>query len=153
MSSTNPVDGIPYDKAKWHYEGNFPKDVPIENAYVFGGFFFGWATDRNLIDPTFESGAANEVGDFRKREIGASRLYQILGGSLANDMLNSEGNSFAADYVAKHGYWSDYCGTFRGALSPYHVEDSWQNYERMYRVIDQAFKEWKYRRDSTMQRT
>jgi hypothetical protein len=143
MSDANPVDGIPYDKAKWHYDGDYPQDVPIENAYVFGGFFFGWVADRGLVDATFAVGAAKEIALFRKREMTASRLYQILGGSLANDMLNTVANLFATDYVGHQRYWTDYCCVFHRCPSPYHVEDSWQNYERICRVIDQAFREWK----------
>ena len=59
VANNNDLDGIPYDKAKWHIEGEYPDDAPEENAYVLGGFFFGWVVDRRLADDTFEDEAGS----------------------------------------------------------------------------------------------
>jgi len=32
-------EAIVYDKAKWHYGGDYPKDLPIEQAFVHTGMF------------------------------------------------------------------------------------------------------------------
>ena len=39
---------IVFDKAKWHYEGNFPGDLDERQAFVHTGMFLGWIIDKDL---------------------------------------------------------------------------------------------------------
>jgi hypothetical protein len=51
-STTMNDDIIVYDKAKWHYEGDYPKDLPTENAFTHTGMFLAWLADTGLYHQT-----------------------------------------------------------------------------------------------------
>jgi hypothetical protein len=65
--------------------------------------------------------------------------------------LSEEGNAFARWYYSPEEggygpYIEDYEDTLaRGLPSVYHVEDTWDNYEAIARIINQRFGEWKRR--------
>lgn len=42
-----------YDKAKYHYGGDYPEGLPEEQAFVHTGMFLGWVIDHHLYDPDF----------------------------------------------------------------------------------------------------
>ena len=44
---------IIYDKAKYHYEGDFPQELPMEQAFVHTGMFLSWIIDNNLFSDEF----------------------------------------------------------------------------------------------------
>ncbi|MEK4048732.1 hypothetical protein ABEO94_12310 [Bacillus pumilus] len=56
-------------------------------------------------------------------------------------MLNAEGNEFAQDYFDfEHGLClDDYEETFSAAESVYHVEDRWENYDKIKEVIQKRY--------------
>jgi len=87
-----------YDKAKYHYEGQFPSDVYREQAYVHMGMFLGWLVNRNFLDTIFSIDFKKEIDQFRAKIISCAELMRLVGGTLASDMLNQEGNKFAQDY-------------------------------------------------------
>jgi hypothetical protein len=37
-----------YDKAKWHFDGDFPKELDDFQGYVHTGMFLGWLVDNGL---------------------------------------------------------------------------------------------------------
>lgn len=47
---------IIYDKAKYHYEGDFPQELPMEQAFVHTGMFLGWVIDNNLFKEITDNG-------------------------------------------------------------------------------------------------
>src|SRR5436190_13495102 len=87
-----------YDKAKWHFEGDFPKGLPIYQSYVHIGFYLGWAIDCDLVGELLTDDFAEEVAQFRSGKITGPRLLQITDGVLDDQMLSDEGNRFTADY-------------------------------------------------------
>ncbi|MDM5319251.1 hypothetical protein RGT17_02390 [Bacillus altitudinis] len=46
---------IVYDKAKYHYDGEFPKDLSIEQAFVHTGMFLGWIIDKKILMEKFKN--------------------------------------------------------------------------------------------------
>lgn len=62
----------------------------------------------------------------------------------SNDMLNDEGNEFAQDYFDfENGlYLDDYEETFPEAEDVYDVKDSWENYEKIKKVIQKRYLDW-----------
>ena len=42
-----------YDKAEYHYDGEFPADLPIEQAFVHTGMFLGWIVYHHLYSDWF----------------------------------------------------------------------------------------------------
>jgi hypothetical protein len=131
-----------YDKAKWHYEGDFPPDLDPRQAFIHTGMFAGWLMDHDMIAEDF----APEAERFKRREITGPQAYEIWDGGLDEDMLTVEGNQFAKDYYddTKGKYLDDYAELLaQGLPSFYHVQDTWENYEKIKHRIDQRYNAWK----------
>lgn len=135
-----------YDKAKYHYEGDYPSSLPKSQAYVHTGFFVGWVTDKGMLSVQINEDFSEEIETFKKRQIRASDLYRLLGGILDGTMLNREGNQFAKYYFdfETGNYVRDYQELFTHRLpSFYHVEDNWGNYGAIATRIDDRYAQWK----------
>jgi len=117
------AEPVVFDKAAWHLEGDWPKNLDSKQAYVHTGFFVGWLAERRLLSD--EIAAEPAVADFKKRITTAPELYRRLGGVLASDMMSPEGTQFATDY---------------------HVPDSRENYETMRAILDGRFASWRKQR-------
>jgi hypothetical protein len=138
-----------YDKAKYHYDGNYPDDLPIEQAFVHTGMFLGWVIDNGLYSDWFKEEMEGYVAAFKAREMTGAKVYEACDGALVDDMLNEEGNAFAQAYFdfEKGKYIYDYEELLaRGLPSTYHVEDTWKNYEIIARRISERYLEWKRKR-------
>ncbi len=141
-------DAIAYDKAKWHYEGNYPAELPERQAFVHIGFMLGWAAQRGLLDEEFFGDFRAEVESFSRRELTGPRLLQICDGALCNDMLSAAANEFLSSYYDPT-YFQDYEACFKNESLPtlYHVADTWSNFDRVTSILDQRFQEWQSRRN------
>lgn len=141
-----PPDDHVYDKAKYHYDGNFPDGLPHKQAFVHTGLFLGWLADHHLLSEEMEEDGEEELERFRRRQITGPELFEYWDGALVADMLTEEGNAFAYEYFEfKHGtYLEDYDQLLSADLpTMYHVQDTWENYERLRQRIDQRYREWK----------
>jgi len=139
-------DVFVYDKAKWHYEGNWPPDLPEENAYTYSGIFLTWLIRKNFLDSTFVEDFQTDIQQLRERRITPGCFFQIVDGVLASDMLSEEGNAFVTSYFGSEGgqYLNDYDELLARQLpSPYHVADTWENYETLKQRIDERYSAWK----------
>jgi hypothetical protein len=136
-----------YDKAKYHYGGNYPKDLPEEQAFVHTGMFLGWILDHGLYGFDFWQGEEGYIASFKTREMTGARVYEYAcDGVLLDEMLNAEGNAFARNYFdfERGEYLQDYEEVLVGDLaSTYHVEDTWGNYEIIAQRISSRYVEWK----------
>ncbi|MEK5232007.1 hypothetical protein MHB42_09550 [Lysinibacillus sp. FSL K6-0232] len=137
---------IVYDKAKYHIEGDFPANLAIKQAYVHTGMFVGWLIDNQLYSEELEEDGWEEIVHFQARRLTGTELYQAWDGVLTDDMLNREGNAFAASYFdfEQGCYLQDYEETFASYDSLYAVEDTWENYWTLKAVIDQRYQEWQH---------
>lgn len=135
---------IIYDKAKYHYEGEFPNELSIDQAFVHTGMFLGWIIENILFSKEFEQESQDEIKQFKMRKLTGTQIYMNWDGVLASDMLNDEGNEFAKDYFDfEHGLFPmDYVETFPEAETIYHVEDTWENYNQIKKVIDKRYLDW-----------
>lgn len=77
-----------------------------------------------------------------------TQIYMKCDGVFSNDMLNDEGNEFAQDYFDFENrlYLDDYEETFPEAEDVYDVKDSWENYEKIKKVIQKRYLDWKNHR-------
>ncbi|MES2570639.1 MAG: hypothetical protein V4710_11375 [Verrucomicrobiota bacterium] len=134
-----------YDKAKWHFEGDFPKSLPIYQGYVHIGFFLAWAIERDLAGALLTDDFAEEVAQFRSGEISGPRLLQITDGVLDDQMLSDEGNRFTLAYYEDldDGYFTDYPATFAKEESIYHVQDTRENFAKIRKKLDARFDAWR----------
>ena len=136
-----------YDKAKWHYEGDFPKDLDPFQGYVHTGMFLGWLIDNDLVSYEFKEELRAEIAQFKKRELTGPQLFQrCCDGVLLPEDLNDPGNRFAVEYFEfeKGQYLPDYAEALANGLpSIYHVADTWDNYNKLKKVVDGRYAEWK----------
>lgn len=132
-----------YDNAKSHFLGNFPADLPIEQAYVHIGMYLGWVIDNELYSEYFEDEADIQIYRFQNRQISCTILSEIWDGYLGYELFNDPGNLFAYYYYGSGIYRKDYETLLAKTLpSLYHVTDSWKNYELLAKRISARFAEW-----------
>ena len=70
-----------YDRAKWHYGGQFPSDRPISQAYVHIGMYLTWIALRGMADDTFFGRTLDGPRSPRAREV--SEAHGVLPPRLA----------------------------------------------------------------------
>jgi hypothetical protein len=145
------ADGVVYDKAKYHYGGDYPDGLPDEQAFVHTGLYLGWIVDRDLYSVEFREGTADLIAAFRSREVTGPEIYESWDGCLIDTMLSADGNAFSHDYFDfdRGNYLADYEELFLGDLpSLYHVANTWDNYERLRVRLDERFAEWQRKRSA-----
>ncbi|MEO5600725.1 MAG: hypothetical protein ABIR06_07350 [Cyclobacteriaceae bacterium] len=133
-----------YDDAKHHFLGDFPDVLPIEQAYVHIGMYLGWVIENDLYSEYFKEEASCQIFRFRRKEISCTILSEIWNGYLDLKFLNTAGNSFTYHYYGSGQYRNDYEEVLGKNLpSIYHVNDSWQNYDKIKTRINIRFNDWK----------
>jgi hypothetical protein len=139
-------DLLVFDKAKWHYEGEFPGYLDEERAFVHTGMFLGWIIDNKLYSEDFADDFRDEIRSFKSRKMTGSDVYSAADGVFAEEMVNPEGRAFAVAYFDfdKGQYLKDYEKLLSAKLpSMYHVKDTWENYDRLKLQIDKRFAAWR----------
>jgi hypothetical protein len=134
-----------YDKAKYHYEGDFPEDLSEEQAFVHSALYLGWIVDNDLYSDEFAE-ETDLIEPFKQRKIKATEVYKQWDACLVEDMLSAEGNAFSRFYFdfETGQYLPDYEELLIADLpSLYHVADTWENYDKLAACIDTRYADWK----------
>lgn len=132
-----------HDKANWHSEGEFPADLDPFQAHVHIGMFLGWLVERGLTSEEFREDFAEDLAEFRARTLTGPRLLERADGTLDDEMLSEPGADFAGEYYPD-AYVADFTEVLAQNLpTPYHVADTWPNFERLKARLDQRFKAWR----------
>lgn len=132
-----------YDHAKEHLGSEFPKALPMEQAYVHIGMYLGWIIETGLYSEYFEEEASSEIFRFKRKEISCTILSGIWNGYLAFEFLSKGGNDFTLFYYSSGLYQHDYEEILGSGLpSIYHVNDTWSNYEKLTTRINEQYQEW-----------
>jgi len=139
---------VVYDKAKWHYEGEYPEDLDEDQAFVHTGLYFGWIIEAGLYNEEFAEDFENEIAKFKARKLTGPGVYQSADGVFMDEFLTPEGNAFTSEYFdfEKGKYLADYERLFPGLPSMYHVADTWENYGRLKSLLDKRLGEWRKKR-------
>ena len=96
------------DKAKWHYGGDFPEDLPDENGATHIGMYLAWIINNNLQGDFFDEEMADGLSDLRSRKItGRDFLIDYCDEVLMGEEFSEEGLAFSEDYYEKD-YIFDY---------------------------------------------
>jgi hypothetical protein len=136
-----------YDKAKWHYGGEFPNDLDEFQGFVHTGMFLGWLADNDLMSDQFNSDFEDEIREFKTQKLTGSQIFErCCDGVLMLEDISELGNRFALHYFEfdKGQYLADYEAALAGNLpTMYHVADTWDNYKKLKVVLDKRFSEWK----------
>lgn len=132
------------DRADWHYGGDFPVDLPIENGATHIGMYLTWIIKNNLQSEFLDEEMPEAINDLRKRKIsGRDFLLDYCDEKFTEEELSQEGLAFTEDYYSED-YISDYEATLAdGLASIYYVENSWENYDKIAPAISKRFNEWK----------
>lgn len=148
------------DRADWHYGGDYPKDLPPENGGTHIGMFIAWIAMQNLFSQDLQEDSGEDIQGLRERRItGRDFLVSVCDEKFINDDLTDEARRFVADYYDSEAlfakrckdYLQDYCEVFNAHAerngfeyaSTYHVENTWDNFDRLAPVIQQRFEEWR----------
>lgn len=137
------------DRMDWHYNGDFPEPLPVENGGTHIGLYLTWIIDNDLISEMHLSDNAEYIDLVRKRErTGRDFLIDICDEKFGADDLNKKGLEFTRSYYSDENdmkeYIIDYLKVLAADLeSVYHVDNSWDNYNKIRKVIDSRYKEWK----------
>ncbi|HET7614339.1 MAG TPA: hypothetical protein VFK26_10475 [Gemmatimonadaceae bacterium] len=136
------------DRADWHYGGNYPRDLPPENGGTHIGMYLAWIIHRGLgSDELVEMGGDTYQLVLERVVTGRDLLFNELDEKFFDRLLNEEGRQFTAAYYETNDYVNDYDRVLGGNFaSLYEVENSWANYDRIARVIDERFAEWRVMR-------
>lgn len=136
------------DRMDWHYEGDFPENLPTENGGTHIGMYLGWIINNNLIGEMHLKKSANSIESVKRRRMtGRDFLIDECEGNFSDDDLNDAGLKFTRYYYGDEDmkdYIVDYLNVLAHDLpSVYHVEDTWENYDKISNVMDKRFREWK----------
>ena len=141
------METIVFDKAKYHFNGNFPKDLDNYQGYVHTGFYIGWLILNDLTSDWFNNEYKEAIEQFKKIEITCVKLYEEqLDGVFSSEELNEDGLIFTKDYfdLEKGPYLNDYGVTLVKDLpSIYHVQDTVHNFTRILPIIQLRYHAWK----------
>jgi len=134
-----------FDKAKFHYDGDFPQNLPIEQAYVHTGLYLGWIIENKLYSKDFFNDFQQDIDLFLKKQVTGTEIYEKCDGVFASDMLNKLGNQFTEEYFdfSEGAYLEDYEEVFPEIDTLYEVKDTWENYEKLKLVINERYEGWK----------
>jgi hypothetical protein len=133
------------DRADWHYGGDYPPGLPPENAGTHIGIYLAWIIHRSLGSKTLQKYAGAIYQQVLNRQAtGRDLLLTELDEKFFPELLNQEAREFTRDYYESNEYVVDYDRVLGGDLETlYHVEDSWENYDRMAPVLDQRLQAWR----------
>jgi hypothetical protein len=145
-----------YDDATWHYDGDYPQNLPEINGATHIGMFLTWCINNNLLSKEQNEDNAEDIVKVKNRKLtGAEYLINNCDEKFADGDLNTIGNRFTKAYYeyskktkfsAKYAdYLVDYAKLLNNSSTEndlYEVENSWSNYDLLQPIIDQRFKEW-----------
>jgi hypothetical protein len=133
-----------YDKAKYHLEGDFPSELPDEQAYLHEGMFLKWLCKNALLSDQFREDFQDEISRVERGELQCAPFFRLVGGVLADDMLAEEVIPFMDFYYGEQKrYYVDYASVFYDHSTLYHVNDNADNFQRMNECLDKRFLEWR----------
>ncbi len=137
------------DRMDWHYGGDFPEGLPTENAGTHIGIYLAWIINNDLIGEMHLEDASESILAVKNRQMtGRDFLIKECDEKFWNDDLNEEGLAFTNHYYSDDSGMKQYIQDYEQILgndvtSTYHVEDTWDNYDKVARVLDIRYKEWK----------
>jgi len=137
------------DAADWHYNGDFPDGLPPENGATHIALFFAWILIHNLEGRVHrQRGVTGPLEIRTRRQTAREYLMTRCRGRLCRRDLSKSGLAFTLWYYEtseKGGngqYYYDYSDTFKDYPTFYHVEDTWENYDRLAPMISTRYREW-----------
>ncbi|WP_240764917.1 hypothetical protein [Paenibacillus dendritiformis] len=144
---------VVFDKTKWHYDGEFPQELDIFQAYVPTGMFVAWVVKNDLCSKRTRKSDASDIELVRQDKMTGAQFYRDnWDGVLSSSDLSAKADAFTREYLNIHNdiYTAvDFTEIVAAGLpSIYHVEDTIENYRIIEPVISERYREWKRRNHS-----
>jgi hypothetical protein len=140
---------MPIDRMDWHYNGDFPDDLPLESGGTHIGLYLTWIINNNLVSGKHLKEDGESIDLVKRRQLtGRDFLMNVCDEEFGADDLNEEGLKFTRYYYGDENDMKDYIIDYLEALageleSVYHVSNTWDNYDKISKVIDRRYTEWK----------
>jgi hypothetical protein len=133
------------DRMDWHYGGDYPDNLPQENAGTHIGMFLTWIIDKDLIGEMHREDSQEAIQKVLNRQMtGREFLTQECDEKFWEEDLNEEGYAFTQHYYESDSYIQDYADTLATDVDNiYEVENTWENYDKLKPVIDKRYGQWK----------
>lgn len=141
-----------YDDASWHYGGDFPDDLKEEAGSTHIGMFVAWSLLSDLGGSIHVNDFPDDILSLKQRRVTPAQFFQTsCDEKFWDEDLNEEGNKFATFYYEIGG--GLYIEVYDDALcadlpSLYHVEDTWDNFDKLKPIIDARYVDWKKSKSS-----
>ncbi|WP_028544409.1 hypothetical protein [Paenibacillus taiwanensis] len=135
------------DKAKWHYDGDFPLDLTKEAAYTATGMFITWVINNNWFTGEMEQQFHAEIEQVKKRQLTGAEFYRkCLDGVFSTQELSDDIIPFVNQYldIQNDIYTAeDYVQTLQGDKPTfYHIANTWENYDLIEPVIERRYQQF-----------
>ncbi len=135
---------------KWHYDGQFPPDLDKSRAGTHIGMYLAWCVINELESENLKEWNPIEIEALRSRKItGREFLQKYCDETFVSDQLSDLGQRFTHAYYMGAGvkpedtYMTDYdVALCSGLPGPYHVQDTWVNFDKLAQKIDGRFKKF-----------
>ena len=133
------------DRMDWHYgaEG-FPQELDQRAGGTHIGIFLAWVIHNDLIGEFHMMRSVGSIEAVKARKMsGTEFLERECDEKFWNEDLNDTGNEFAKYYYESGKYFEDYASVLAENLPTlYHVQDTWENYEKVSPAITKQFVSW-----------
>lgn len=153
------MDFKKYDDASWHYEGDYPQNLPDECAATHIGMYIAWCIDNNRMSEEIMEDYEEEIMAIKSRKItGAAFVIKAMDEKFTSDDLDEKMIGFTNDYYEsdtafEYSYFEDYCYVFDTLAKKkgvdydtiYYIEDTWENYQLINEIITRRYLLWKKR--------
>lgn len=136
-----------FDRMDWHYNGDYPEELPNENGGTHIGFYLTWLINADLVGEFHLEESIDELAAVRERKMnGREFLITMCDEKFTDEDVNEDGFEFTEFYfqAEEDGFFDDYGRVLaQGLPSVYHVENTWENYDKIALVIGEAYLDWK----------
>ena len=109
--------------------------------------FVAWALLAGLAGKIHAEDCPQHLEALQSRSMTPGQFFlETCDGKFTDEDLNDEGNAFAQAYFdfEQGQYLADYDRVLaHGLPSQYHVEDTWENFDRLRPLLSKRFHEWR----------
>lgn len=139
------------DSMDWHYRDNYPDNLDKVHAATHIGIFLGWIIENNLESEILKNILKEDIGKFKKRKITGRQIFLNKCNRVLDDkFIDKRALEFTLGYYLSSRedycqYIADYNEVFKdyNLNSSYEVEDIWENYYKVFSIIDKRYNYYK----------
>lgn len=145
------IDIMVIDCMEWHYRDSYPEGIDKVHAATHMGMFIAWIIENNLESEALKQKYQIDIYRVRQRKITGREFFLNNCNTLLEDkFIDKKVLEFTLGYYLSSRedycqYIADYNEVFKSdnLNSSYEVSDTWENYYRVFHVIDNRYSNWK----------